>query len=304
MDVLTDLLTRARAQGALFAHSTLRAPWGLGFADDAALSLHAVLAGQVWCQVDGGQPVPAGPGSVLLLTGGAPFRLLSAPGVAAVPLPEVLQAYAVPDRDGVVDLPGPGPATEVLCGAYTFQNALCDRLLGELPQVALVDGTDPTSQAALELLRAEVHGARSGRQVVLDRLLDVLLVSCLRGLWSTDATSRPPSWAGALDDPVVGAALQALHARPAHPWTVAELARTCRVSRAALARRFAAQVGLPPLTYLTRWRMELAREALRRPQSTLAAVAREVGYADPYAFAAAFKREVGTAPGRWRALAG
>jgi AraC-like DNA-binding protein len=135
--------------------------------------------------------------------------------------------------------------------------------------------------------------------MVLDRLLDVLLVGCLRALWADQL--RPPVWAGVPQDPSVGAALRALHARPAHPWTVEELARIAGLSRAALAKRFTAEVGAPPMTYLTQWRMGLARQSLGEDGATLAAVARQVGYASEYAFSAAFKREVGEAPGRWRA---
>jgi AraC-like DNA-binding protein len=135
--------------------------------------------------------------------------------------------------------------------------------------------------------------------MVLDRLLDVLLVGCLRALWADQL--RPPVWAGVPQDPAVGAALRALHARPAHAWTVEELAAEAGLSRAALAKRFTTEVGAPPMTYLTQWRMGLARQSLSEDGSTLAAVARQVGYASEYAFSAAFKREVGEAPGRWRA---
>ncbi len=205
--------------------------------------------------------------------------------------------------DGRLEVPGEGPATELLCGAYAFSGSLCDTLLDALPDVVVLPGDDPAVTGALALLRTEVAVERAGRQTVLDRLLDVLLVACLRLLWAEQP--HPPVWAGAPQDPAVGVALRALHGDPAHGWTVAELARLAGVSRAALARRFAAEVGAPPLTYLTRWRMRIAQESLLEG-ATLAAVAREVGYASEYAFAAAFKREVGAAPGRWRreALAG
>jgi len=145
----------------------------------------------------------------------------------------------------------------------------------------------------------ELAADHPGTSMVLDRLLDVLLVCCLRALWAKQL--RPPIWAGVPQDPAVGAALRALHTSPEHPWTVAELAREAALSRAALARRFTTEVGSPPLTYLTDWRMRLAREALLENGGTLASVARQIGYASEYAFAAAFKREVGEAPGRWRA---
>jgi AraC-like DNA-binding protein len=138
-----------------------------------------------------------------------------------------------------------------------------------------------------------------GHQTLLDRLLDLLLVGALRAHLADPAAARP-GWHRALDDPPVAAALARLHDDPAHPWTVAALAAEAGLSRAAFARRFAAAVGQPPLGYLTHWRMRLAEERLRDPGTTLAAVAREVGYGSEFAFSAAFKRERGVAPAVWR----
>ena len=298
MDVLEDLLTRARARGSVFAASTVRGAWGLAFDDDVRVSVHPVLAGELWCRVRG-QVVHARAGDVVLLRGGQGFSLLSAPDAEAVPLQAVLAGAGVPPDGRRLELPGAGPATEFLCGAYSFTGSLCDGLVAALPDVAVVRTDDPALAGAVALVRAELAAERPGTSMVLDRLLDVLLVGCLRSLWAGQL--RPPVWAGVPQDPAVGAALRALHRRPEHPWTVGELAREAALSRAALARRFTAEVGAPPLTYLTGWRMRLAREALLEDGGTLATVARQVGYASEYAFASAFKREVGEAPGRWRA---
>jgi AraC-like DNA-binding protein len=293
VDALADLLGRTAAHGSLFAHSRLRGPWGLRIAEEARLSVHAVLSGELWCRPDGQAPVHVPAGHVLLLRTGGSYDLLTAPDADTVPLERVLAEHG----PSPLELPGDGPVTELLCGSYSFRGVLCEDLLAALPTAAVVPAGDPTVTAALTLLTAEVGAEQAGRQTVLDRLLDVLLVALLRVLWADQL--HPPVWAGAPQDPAVAAALRAVHGDPAHPWTVAELARVATVSRAALARRFTAEVGSPPLTYLTWWRMRLAREALLEG-ATLAQVARQVGYATEYAFAAAFTREVGTAPGRWR----
>ena len=298
VDVLEDLLTRARARGSVFAASTLRGAWGLAFGDDGRVSVHPVLAGELWCRV-GEQVVQARAGDVVLLRGGRRFALLSAPDAEAVPLDVVLARAGARPGGRRLDLRGDGPVTELLCGAYSFSGTLCESLVEALPDVAVIRTDDPVLAAAVALVRAELAADRPGTAMLLDRLLDVLLVGCLRALWADQL--RPPVWAGVPQDPAVGAALRALHTRPEHQWTVAELAREAALSRAALARRFTAEVGSPPLAYLTAWRMQLAREALLEEGGTLAAVARQVGYASEYAFAAAFKREVGEAPGRWRA---
>ena len=297
MDVLEDLLTRAQARGSVFAASTLHGRQGLSFGEDGRLSLHPVLAGELWCRT-GGRTVSARAGDVLILRGGRAFELLTHPDAVAVALAEALAAAPVASQRRHLELPGDGPATEFLCGAYTFTGSLCDALVAQVPDVAVVRPGDGSVAAAVEVVRRELEHERAGSSMVLDRMLDVLLVGCLRALWADQL--RPPVWAGVPQDPAVGAALRALHARPAHPWTVEELAGIAAVSRAALAKRFTAEVGCPPMSYLTQWRMELARQSLSEDRATLAAVARQVGYASEYAFSAAFKREVGEAPGRWR----
>lgn len=305
MDVLADLLARARARGALFAHSTLRAPWGIEFHDvDVTLSLHAVLVGDLWVEQGSAPPRRLLQGDLLLVNSARPYRFVHAPGAPAVPLAEVL-AMAEP-REGtrrfVVGKDRERQQTGLLCGAYTFQGAVCDSLLGSLPElIALPAGArnDAPLRTVLGLLEEELGRDAPGQQTLLDRLLDLVLVYALRS-WFSQAGAHAPAWYRALDDPAVGSALRALHADPSRAWTVAELADAAGLSRAALARRFTTLTGSPPLAYLTAWRMTLAREALLRPESTLALVAHEVGYGSEFAFASAFKRELGVAPGRWR----
>jgi AraC-like DNA-binding protein len=150
----------------------------------------------------------------------------------------------------------------------------------------------------LDLLAAEVSRDEPGQDAVLNRLLDLVLVLALRAWCAESATL--PAWYRALDDPAIGDALRLLHNDPARRWTVAELAAKVGLSRAAFAARFATLVGEPPLTYLTGWRMTLAADLLRDTEQTVAAVAREAGYADAFAFSVAFKRARGVSPSVWR----
>lgn len=300
MDVLADLLSRARAQGAVFARSTLRAPWGLTFTDETPLSFHAVLTGELHIALEAeDQHTRLLQGDLVLVKTRGPYRFTHAPGA---PAPLVVEASRAPDGPVVID--GAGPATNVICGAYTFDGSVCNTLLDALPPLVVVRNADagPQLRAALDLLAAEVGRDAPGQQTVLDRLLDLLLVYTLR-TWFRRADATPPRWYVALDDPAIGPALRAMHEDPAHPWTVAELAELASLSRAAFARRFTQQTGQAPLAYLTAWRMTLASDALLRPgtPATLAQVAHDVGYANEFAFGAAFKRHRGAPPGRWRA---
>ena len=134
---------------------------------------------------------------------------------------------------------------------------------------------------------------------MLDRLLDVLLIAVLRA-WFARPEGQAPGWYRAAADPVVGPALQLLHEDPAHPWTVATLARATRVSRSELARRFTDLVGEPPMAYLTDWRLALAADLLLEPGATIGSVAPQVGYGSAFALSAAFKRVRGVSPQQHR----
>ena len=298
VDPLTDLLSRARATGSLFAETTMRGRGGLELgAEPSPLALHVVRVGPLWLRALGSTTL-LGTGDVVLVRGGNPVCFRAGPEEPAAPLSELLAAGESMPGVNRLDLPGPGPAAVLLCGAYSLEGSVCDRLLDMLPPVAHVPAAAGSLSRVVHVLYDELDDVAPGQQTALDRVLDLLLVHVLRAHFATGAAV--PAWFGALQDPAVGRALEALHGDPAAAWTVGGLARTVGLSRAALARRFSAAVGEPPLTYLTRWRIDLAKEALHRDGSTLASVAREVGYASEFALSAAFRRTVGEAPGRWR----
>jgi AraC-like DNA-binding protein len=293
VDVLADLLARAQARGALFSQLRLAEPWGVEFSGLRPLTLHALLEGGGWLEADSKAPVRLEAGTLVLGRAGSPYRVVHAPGAATISISEARRRGSDP--------PSPAPASTILCGAYTLQGTVCDGLLNTLPRFVILPATsaDPHLAAAMDLLGAELERQAPGQQTVLDRLLDLILVYLLRS-WFSRPESSPPGWYHALDDPVLGPVLRALHADPARPWSVAAMAEVGGLSRAAFARRFADQVGSPPAAYLTALRMDLADAALLKPSATLASVAEQVGYGSEFAFSDAFKRHHAITPGRWR----
>jgi AraC-like DNA-binding protein len=198
----------------------------------------------------------------------------------------------------------PGAETVLLCGAYQLDRSRSHPLLDDLPEVIHLParlGHQPSLRAAVDLLCSELEQPRPGADITVPALLDVLLLLILR----TWLHQRPPGqaatgWAAVLNDPAITAALRGIHGDLARPWTVQDLAAQAGLSRAAFARRFTALAGQPPLAYLTWWRLTTAARLLRHSDAPLSTVATQIGYTSEYAFANAFKREYGIAPGRYR----
>lgn len=213
--------------------------------------------------------------------------------VADEPLPAGGVAMIQPGATVTVRA-GDAGASLLVCGYRSRAGGV--RLTSALPPSAVVPPDEPDCITLLELL----DRGCGGPSVVRDRLLDWLLTCTLHAWFATRAPGRP-GWFAALADPVVGPALEALHAEPARRWTVEELATRGGAGRAAFAKRFRELVGDAPLSYLRSWRMTLAAEYLADPDVTVGAVARRVGYSDAFTFSAAFKRERGVAPSTVRA---
>jgi AraC-like DNA-binding protein len=207
--------------------------------------------------------------------------------------------FAVSDLDAPV--PGPeGPAAFVY-GAYRNLRPRHERLLRTLPPVLVLEEDDVADVLWLKGLDDALDRSHQpGGQSLVDRVLDWGLVCTLSCWFDRQGTEAPGWYRGALD-PVAGPALEALHQRPAQRWTVAALAAAAGVSRAHFAKRFTEIMGRPPLAYLTEWRMCLAEDLLADPDLPVAAVAKTVGYADPFAFSTAFKRLHGMSPRDFRA---
>ncbi|SED65329.1 AraC family transcriptional regulator [Streptomyces sp. TLI_105] len=301
MDVLSDAIAAMRT-GLPHSSRTVRlAPWGVRYPSSDSAGFHVVLQGTAWMlPPDAAAPVRLGPGDVVLFAHGTGHGLADHPDT---PLVDVLPAPdgswpTRPDR-------GAAGAEEIvlLCGAYRLSRARAHPLLTELPPFVHLParvGAHPRLRAAVELLGAELTEPQPGSDAIVPALLDTLLLYLLRTWWLAERADRSTGWSAALSDPAVAGALRALHGDPARAWTVEELGALGGLSRAAFARRFTTLVGRPPLAYLTWWRMTTAGRLLRSDDLPLRAVAERSGYSSEFAFAKAFKREYGVAPGRYR----
>ena len=316
MDTLSEVLVNLRPSGALVDRSLLTAPWAVCLEAGSSITVAAMLEGRAWLLRDGIDPVPLGPRDLVVVTGregalladdpsgsAAPFCTVTPRGVEEVGTGRLLEGPwrgpASPASAGRPEESEEGEGPVLLTGSFPTSGRIAGRLLEALPPVLHVP-REAQSSHALELVEDELSARRPGREAMLDRLLDILLIAALRdGLALPDVEA--PAWFDASSDPVVGPALAAMHADPGRQWTVGALAATALVSRATFARRFAELMGEPPISYLAGWRLCLGADLLQERDDTLESIARQVGYSSAYAFSAAFAREYGTRPSRYRA---
>jgi len=307
MDPLADLLDGPRARNAFLLRSVLDPPWALRIQDEAPLTLVTVVSGAAYIVLAERDPVRVTPGDVAILRGPDPYTVADDP--ATVPQVIIHPGQRCETVDGApldqaMDLGvrtwgnSAEGETVMLTGTYEFAGEISRRLLRALPTLLVLeaDQSDPTLTG---LLAAEITKDEPGQEAVLDRMLDLLMISTLRA-WFSRPEGQAPAWYRAQRDPVVGAALRMLQNNPAHPWSVESLAKATNVSRAALARRFNELVGEPPMTFLTGWRLDLAADLLCESDATISAVAEQVGYGSPFALSTAFKRVLGVSPQQHR----
>jgi AraC-like DNA-binding protein len=313
LDVLGDILDAMHLTTAVFGRMELGAPWGLRVPARGYLSFYVVARGSAWIEVDagGGGPVDRdrellsvalSAGDAVLLPQGSAHTLRDAERSNAV-LHDFDHAACPRDWTNPARLGGNGPVTSLIAGHFTFAGAASrNALLASLPAMvhlpADAAAASPQLGGVVPLILSESAAPGPATTIVLARLADLLLVHALRYWIAT--TGGEACGLRAVADPAIGLALRLMHARPAESWTVERLASAVAMSRSTFAARFTQLVGEPPLQYLARWRMTKAAQLLSTGEHSVAAVAEQVGYANPVAFTKAFSRLQGVGPGAFR----
>jgi AraC-like DNA-binding protein len=314
MDVLSTILRAVKLEGAMFYNAEFSAPWSfrappsrevapyLSAEPRHVIIYHLLTHGRGYANVENGPRISLAAGDIVVFPHGDPHIMGNGPDV--VPrdngqiIHEILSQGLKLARMG-----GGGEVTRFVCGYLGCDPQLSKAFLGGLPPIFKVNIANDSSGQWLEnSIRYSVGQAvasRTGSEIVVAKLSEALFVETLRRY----VELLPPGqtgWLAGARDPEVGNALALLHRQPSAPWTVAELARQVGVSRSVLAERFRHFLGMPPMAYLTCWRLQLGAQLLASTNYGVAQIAAEVGYESEAAFNRAFKREFGSPPVRFR----
>lgn len=300
MDLLSRILERSRIENHVLVHHSLAGDWGYSFPCHRSGGFHVINRGRCFLRSESGVEALE-KGDVVFVMRGVTHELLSAPDQKARPidrLAETSVANQSPARRS-------RPVVDLVSVRYEFPDGEAHPFFKELPEILVVRGRDvpahhPLAQT-LSLLSQE-SAERYCAALILQRLTDILLYYALRQ-WLEMHPAKKPGYRNAMGDPKVVAALDALHRRPAYAWTLDKLAESVGLSRAGLALRFRVGLGVTPMDYLTRLRLEAGRTLLAERNCTLEEIASRVGYSTAFAFSKAFKRVYGHSPRSERASA-
>lgn len=311
MDPLSDVLRAVRLNGAYFYLVEAGATWSVAAAaspdlvprvlpnSEHLIPYHILTAGSCWAGVAGQPQIRMRSGDAIIFPHGDAHVLSSEERKRN----GRLRGDAAPARHRETVRLGPDTTrdTTFVCGFLGCDIRPFNPLLASLPRQLHVPGI--VGGWLSHFPQQVVDESRSGRVgsgTLLTRLAELMFLEVLRHHYE-QLEPQQTGWLAGLKDPVVGPALVLIHERPAHQWTIAELAQSIATSRTVLAERFAHVVGVPPALYLTRWRLQLAAEMLVQGTAKISGIAARVGYESEASFSRAFKRETGVSPAAWRA---
>jgi AraC-like DNA-binding protein len=314
MDTLSDVLRAVRLKGAVFFAVDASTPWVAETPAGAAIApyimpnvehvieYHVVVKGSCWAGIVDEPATRLEAGDIIVFPQGDAHVMSSAPGMRGEPNFEAMRAVNNGRLPLALSIRGGGPEqARLVCGFLGCDARPFNPLLATLPRVLHLrgDGQDDAIRRLVDLAVLESSTARAGGDCVLSKLSELLFVEVVRR-YLAQLPAEGVGWFAGLRDDHVGRALQNLHERPSHDWSLDELAKECGLSRSVLAERFAHLVGVPPIQYLAQWRIQLAASLLRASNSSLAEIAERVGYGSEAALSRAFKRHVGVPPAHYR----
>ncbi len=287
MDCLSTVLSQLRLSAGVFVHARFCGRWAVDTSGQRMATFHLIEHGDCWLHVPDQAPRALAAGDLVVFPrDGA--HVVSATADA----PAAEEVNAAPQAG-----PEEVPDNAMLCGYFEFQGTALLPLLDGLPDAIVIEVDNRYTRPLIQLLMRELTDNAPGADAVIDFYAHALFVQALRAV-SDGAMDQ--GLVAALRDPALARALAAMHTSPGERWTLEGLAALAHLGRTAFAERFRRLVGVSPMRYLQRWRLQIAAEKLRSTRLSMAAIAEEIGYDSEVAFRKAFRREMGITPGRLR----
>ena len=313
-DALSQVLDSMRISGNLLLSERYQSPWAVTVPDSNHLNqllkfenktriaaFHLVESGRINLKLESGEEEQVNAGEMVICFTGLSHTLYQGSGSIIVPFPEMM------DGDNNIFAPDENEeasCTSLICGIFLLHDTLLNPLFAALPTTLKFSVNDPSNypriHGVVELLIHEFEKKSAGNNYVVQRYLEILCAEAIR-VHVNQLPKESKGWFSALKDPVVGRAIEMIHAQPGNNWSVKSLAGEVTISPSRFAARFSATLGEPPMIYVTKWRMFIASQMLQEKEQSIDQIASEVGYENLAAFSRAFKRHVGFPPATWRA---
>jgi AraC-like DNA-binding protein len=323
MDVLSDVLREMRLTGAVYFDIHAGAPW-IGTTPSSSsicasvmpefqhvVAFHIILDGRAWVQLldEPQSAICLDAGDAVIVPRGHSHSLSSEPGKRLEPGKRSEPDFGIfrqPTSDALPfvlrEFGGQGEKARFVCGFLGCDARPYNPVLDALPPMLHVKRSSAAGILTFELMRIaleESRQPRAGGETILAKASELMFLHAVRQ-YIDSLPAESTGWLAALRDRHVSAALRAMHAKPAEPWTLDTLGREAGLSRTAFSTRFTEVMGMPAIQYLGNWRLQLAAGLLDRQGLSISQIAADVGFGSEAAFNRAFKRQVGVPPGAWR----
>lgn len=290
MDILSDIINSTGLKGSLLAKSSYSKEWGLRIACDKSFGFHIVTQGSCYVKYKN-MIKKLETGDMMYVSRGVPHEIVSSPKQKGMDLDKFI-AYLETRKEEAMNA-----TTTMICASYLAEDAL-HPFFYEIPDVIQVNISDLPAHhplhSALMLASQELDSGKKA-DIILERLADIMMYYILKH-WVEKNPSEVSGWIKVFREEKVLSVLESIHNKLNHPWTLDSLAASVGVSRATLANRFRDSLGLTPMDYLARLRIEKGKKLLKENDFSLEEVARKVGYSSSFAFSKAYKRFHGLSP--------
>ncbi len=300
MDAMSDILRMIRLTGVVYFRSDFTKPWGMNIDKSNVAQFHLVARGRCYLYIeDADEMVELIAGDAVVFPHGGAHWLADEPDRKKIPGMKVVESIK---ENAPIFQNGDDVCTTLVCGHFEYARDIEHPFIEALPNYILVSDTEQRQFSWLEnatkVILQETDSGNPGAEVVAERLAEVLFIQLLRSYIVSQGDQE--GFLAALNNRDISNALKIMHSMPEEAWTLDRISKKIGMSRSSFAERFKHYVGITPMDYLTKWRMQRARDLLNNSELSLGAISRKIGYTSEPAFNRAFKKQFNQTPGALR----